>query len=162
MPSRDYTLNPAAKRGTRQPNNEAVVSSRAVESGIPEAAGTVMYAMVRKGRWQDRYPEMPVDPYGKTLLIVGFGKMAPRPAKRLGAMEMNVLVRDPYMYSETIRGTGFDRVGDPDEVVARADFTSPSEMAIAAGGDRDRPTVAIDKSDTCAGLGAPDHRKRQP
>ena len=117
--------------------------------------------MVRKGRWQDRYPEMPVDLYGKTLLIVGFGKMGTRSPSGW-AMEMNVLVRDPYMYSETIRGTGFDRVGDPDEVVARADFMSPSEMAIAAGGDRDRPTVAIDKSDTCAGLGAPDHRKRQP
>jgi D-3-phosphoglycerate dehydrogenase len=65
---------------------------------------------------------MPVDLYGKTALIIGFGKIGTRSAKRLGAMEMNVLVYDPYMYSETIRGMGYEPVGDLDEAVARADF----------------------------------------
>jgi D-3-phosphoglycerate dehydrogenase / 2-oxoglutarate reductase len=37
-------------------------------------------------------------------------------------MEMNVLVYDPYRYSETIRGMGYEPVGDLDEAVARADF----------------------------------------
>ena len=60
--------------------------------------------------------------YGKTVLIIGFGKIGTRSARRFAAMECNVLVYDPYMYSETIRGTGYEPVGDLDEAVARADF----------------------------------------
>jgi D-3-phosphoglycerate dehydrogenase / 2-oxoglutarate reductase len=84
--------------------------------------GAAMDTMVREGRWRDRYNEMPVDLYGKTALIIGFGKIGTRSAKRLAAMEMNVLVYDPYMYSETIRGMGYEPVGDFDAAVARADF----------------------------------------
>jgi D-3-phosphoglycerate dehydrogenase len=84
--------------------------------------GAAMDAMVKEGRWRDRYNEMPVDMYGKTVLVVGFGKIGARSAKRLAAMETNVLVYDPYTYSETIRGMGYEPVGDLDEGVARADF----------------------------------------
>jgi D-3-phosphoglycerate dehydrogenase len=84
--------------------------------------GAAMDTMVKEGRWHDRYHEMPVDLYGKTVLIVGFGKIGTRSAKRLGAMEMNVLVYDPYVYSETIRGMGYEPVGNLDEAVARSDF----------------------------------------
>jgi D-3-phosphoglycerate dehydrogenase / 2-oxoglutarate reductase len=84
--------------------------------------GAAMDALVREGRWQDRYKEMPVDLYGKTVLIIGFGKIGTRSAKRFAAMETNVLVYDPYVYSETIRGMGFEPVADLDEAVAHADF----------------------------------------
>ena len=81
-----------------------------------------MDALVKEGRWHDRYKDMPVDLYGKTVLIVGFGKIGTRSAKRFAAMETNVLVHDKYIYSETIRGSGYEPVGDLDEGVARADF----------------------------------------
>src|SRR6266851_308732 len=84
--------------------------------------GAQMNALVREGRWHDRYKEMPVDLYGKTVLIVGFGKIGTRSARRFAAMETNVLVYDPYMYSETIRGMGYEPVQDLDAAVARADF----------------------------------------
>src|SRR5437667_8577416 len=84
--------------------------------------GAQMNALVREGRWHDRYKEMPVDLYGKTVLIIGFGKIGTRSARRFAAMETNVLVYDPYMYSETIRGSGYEPVLDLDEAVARADF----------------------------------------
>src|SRR5205807_1986391 len=84
--------------------------------------GAQMNALVREGRWHDRYKEMPVDLYGKTVLIVGFGKIGTRSARRFAAMEANVLVHDPYIYSETIRGSGYEPVLDLDEGVARADF----------------------------------------
>jgi D-3-phosphoglycerate dehydrogenase / 2-oxoglutarate reductase len=84
--------------------------------------GAAMDALVREGRWHDRYKEMPVDLYGKTVLIIGFGKIGTRSAKRFSAMETNVLVYDPYIYSETIRGMGYEPVGDLDGAVARADF----------------------------------------
>src|ERR1700740_2121754 len=84
--------------------------------------GAAMDALVKEGRWQDRYKEMPVDLYGKTVLIIGFGKIGTRSAKRFAAMETNVLVSDPYIYSETIRGMGYEPVQDLDAAVARADF----------------------------------------
>jgi D-3-phosphoglycerate dehydrogenase len=84
--------------------------------------GANMDKMVKEGRWHDRYKDMPVDLYGKTVLIIGFGKIGTRSARRFAAMETNVLVYDPYMYSETIRGNGYEPVEDLDAAVARADF----------------------------------------
>jgi D-3-phosphoglycerate dehydrogenase / 2-oxoglutarate reductase len=84
--------------------------------------GAAMDALVKEGRWADRYKEMPADLAGKTVLIVGFGKIGTRSARRFAAMETNVLVYDPYIYSETIRGSGYEPVQDLDEGVARADF----------------------------------------
>jgi D-3-phosphoglycerate dehydrogenase / 2-oxoglutarate reductase len=84
--------------------------------------GAAMDALVKEGRWHDRYKDMPVDLYGKTVLIVGFGKIGTRSAKRFAAMETNVLIHDKYIYSETIRGMGYEPVEDLDEGVARADF----------------------------------------
>src|ERR1051325_843132 len=84
--------------------------------------GAGMDRMVKEGRWHDRYKDMPVDLYGKTVLIVGFGKIGTRSARRFAAMETNVLIYDPYMYSETIRGNGYEPVADLDERIARADF----------------------------------------
>src|SRR3954465_6342024 len=78
--------------------------------------GAAMDRMVKEGRWGDRYKEqMPADMYGKTVLVIGFGKIGSRSARRLAAMECNVLVYDPYIYSETIRGSGYEPVGDLDE-----------------------------------------------
>ncbi len=84
--------------------------------------GATMDTMVKEGRWHDRYKDMPVDLYGKTVLIIGFGKIGTRSAKRFAAMETHVLIYDPYMYSETIRGSGYEPVEDLDAAVARADF----------------------------------------
>ena len=84
--------------------------------------GAAMDSMVREGRWSERYAEMPVDLYGRTALVIGFGKIGTRAAKRLAAMEMTVLVYDPYIYPETIRGMGYEPVGELDEAVGRADF----------------------------------------
>jgi D-3-phosphoglycerate dehydrogenase / 2-oxoglutarate reductase len=84
--------------------------------------GAAMDRMVRDGRWNERYANVPVELYGRTALVVGFGKIGTRAAKRLAAMEMNVLVYDPYIYAETIRGMGYEPVADLDDAVARADF----------------------------------------
>lgn len=84
--------------------------------------GAKMDTMVKEGRWNDRYKDMPVDLYGKTVLIIGFGKIGTRSARRFAAMETKVLVFDPYMYSETIRGNGYEPVANLDDAVARADF----------------------------------------
>ncbi len=88
---------------------------------VAEAAVFLIMSLARRGAAMDRLV-MPVDLYGKTVLIVGFGKIGTRSAKRFAAMETHVLVYDPYMYSETIRGMGYEPVQDLDAAVARADF----------------------------------------
>src|SRR5437868_12505462 len=49
-----------------------------------------MHALVKQGEWGARLGKLPFDLYGKTLLIVGFGRIGPRTARRCLAMEMTV------------------------------------------------------------------------
>src|SRR5215208_5653132 len=49
-------------------------------------------AAVRDNRWQDRWKDVPVDLAEKTILIVGFGRIGTRTAKRCLAMDMTVLI----------------------------------------------------------------------
>src|SRR5438270_6375564 len=51
-----------------------------------------MHALVKEGNWGARLGKLPFDLYCKALLIVGFGRIGTRTAKRCLAMEMNVLV----------------------------------------------------------------------
>jgi D-3-phosphoglycerate dehydrogenase len=61
---------------------------------------------------------------GKQLLIVGFGRIGTRVAKRCLAMEMAVEVYDPYVPAETIRAAGCKPVADLDAALPRADFVT--------------------------------------
>ena len=61
---------------------------------------------------------------GKTVLIVGFGRIGTRTAKRCLAMEMNVLVYDPYKPAAEIKAAGCEPVADLDAALPRADFVS--------------------------------------
>ena len=71
-----------------------------------------------------RLGKLPYDLYGKTVLIIGFGRIGTRTAKRCLAMEMSVLVYDPYKSAEEIRSAGYEAVGDLDAALPRADFVS--------------------------------------
>src|SRR3984885_7524389 len=53
---------------------------------------TEMHALVRDTRWPERLGMLPFDLFGKTIVIVGFGRIGSRTAKRCLAMEMNVLI----------------------------------------------------------------------
>src|SRR3954453_21334623 len=55
-----------------------------------------MHSIVKDGNWGYRLGKLPSDLFGKTVLIIGFGPIGTRTAKRCLAMEMNVLVYDPY------------------------------------------------------------------
>lgn len=86
--------------------------------------GTELHAMVRDGQWATRLGALPFDLYGKTLLIVGFGRIGTRTAKRCLAMEMNVLVYDPYKSAEEIKAAGCEPVTNLEAALPRADFVS--------------------------------------
>ena len=83
-----------------------------------------MHALVKEGKWASRLGKLPFDLFGKTVLIVGFGRIGTRTAKRCLAMEMTVLVYDPYKSVEEIRSAGCETVGDLDAALPRADFVS--------------------------------------
>jgi len=86
--------------------------------------GGELDALVRAGRWAERVNTMPVDLLGKTVLVVGFGRTGTRVAKRCLAMEMTVLVRDPYLPAEAIRAAGCEPVSDLAAALPRADFVT--------------------------------------
>jgi D-3-phosphoglycerate dehydrogenase / 2-oxoglutarate reductase len=81
-------------------------------------------AMVRKGNWGDRHAGLPMELSGKTVLIVGFGRIGTRSARRCQGFDMNVLIYDPYAPAEKITGAGCERVTDLDAALPRADFVS--------------------------------------
>ena len=86
--------------------------------------GAELNAMVKANRWNDRFKSLPIDLIGKTLIIVGFGRIGTRVAKRTLAMEMNVLVYDPYVPADQVRAAGCEPVDDLDVALPRADFVS--------------------------------------
>jgi D-3-phosphoglycerate dehydrogenase / 2-oxoglutarate reductase len=67
---------------------------------------------------------LPFDLYGKTVLIIGFGRIGTRTAKRCQAMEMNVLVYDPYKPAAEISAAGCEAVADLKASLPRADFVT--------------------------------------
>jgi D-3-phosphoglycerate dehydrogenase len=83
-----------------------------------------MHALVKDGAWASRLGVLPYDLFGKTVLIVGFGRIGTRTAKRCLAMEMNVLVYDPYKSAAEIKAAGCEPVADLDAALPRADFVS--------------------------------------
>jgi D-3-phosphoglycerate dehydrogenase len=83
-----------------------------------------MHSIVKDGNWGYRLGMLPYDLFGKTVLIVGFGRIGTRTAKRCLAMEMNVLVYDPYKSAAEIKAAGCEPVADLDAALPRADFVS--------------------------------------
>jgi len=83
-----------------------------------------MHALVKDGHWASRLGKLPFDLFGKTVLIVGFGRIGTRTAKRCLAMEMNVLVYDPYKPAAEISASGCTVAADLDAALPRADFVS--------------------------------------
>jgi D-3-phosphoglycerate dehydrogenase len=113
-----------------------MIAGTANSPSVAEQAMTFMLTLARKGpqltklvaegRWADRLkPEyVAVDMFEKTVLIIGFGRIGTRTAKRCLAMEMTVLVYDPYVKPETIRAAGCEPVSDLDAALPRADFVT--------------------------------------
>jgi len=86
--------------------------------------GAMMDALVREGRWWDKFKDVPVDLWQKTVLVVGFGRIGTRTAKRCLGMEMKVVVYDPYVSADAIRAAGCEPASDLDAALARADFVT--------------------------------------
>ncbi len=66
----------------------------------------------RKGNWAIRFEEPAFDLAGRTVLVMGFGKIGRRLVNRCVAMEMNILVHDPYVVQDGIRTAGATPIDD--------------------------------------------------
>ena len=106
-------------------DNSPTVSEYALYMMLHLAKGGAhMDSIPRQGRWSTRYDVLPTELLGKTLLIIGFGRIGTRVAKRALAMEMLVEVYDPYVPAESVRASGCVPVPDLDAALPRADFVT--------------------------------------
>ena len=75
---------------------------------------------LQKGEW-NRKKYVGVELRGKTLGVVGMGRIGSGVAKRALAFDMNVIAYDPYINEERAKSLGV-RVASLDDVIAEADF----------------------------------------
>lgn len=81
---------------------------------------------IRVRNWAVRNDKtrVPDDLEGKSLLIVGFGRIGKRLAKRAHGFEMNVSVVDPFIDQAEISSAGCTPVAKIDDVLAEVDYVS--------------------------------------
>lgn len=75
---------------------------------------------LNEGRW-DRKKYVGVELKGKTLGLLGFGRIGQAVAIRAKAFEMDVIAYDPFLIDDVFVNLGVERV-DTDGLYARADF----------------------------------------
>lgn len=79
-------------------------------------------ASLRAGRW-DRKLYKGIEMRGKTIGIVGLGRIGRRVARRCASFGMDVICFDPYLSDERAHEMRIERVA-MDELLARSDFIS--------------------------------------
>ncbi len=77
--------------------------------------------MVRRGDWANRAQVPTVDLDGRTLLVIGLGRIGSRVVRRARAFDMRVLGYDPYLSPDAIRATGAEPVADFRTVLGEVD-----------------------------------------
>lgn len=85
---------------------------------------TAMDRLVKHGKWTDRHSHLPMELSNKTVLIVGFGRIGTRSARRCLGFDMTVLVFDPYVDPSAVTAANCEVVADLDAALPRADFVS--------------------------------------
>jgi D-3-phosphoglycerate dehydrogenase len=88
----------------------------ALARNIPQA-----HAALKQGRWE-RKAWGGVELAGKTLGVLGFGRIGQQVARRALGLGMNVVAYDPYVAADRFRELGAERVETPEQVYAAADF----------------------------------------
>jgi D-3-phosphoglycerate dehydrogenase len=87
--------------------------------------GAYMDALTRTNRWGERLTgDLPADLFGKTVLVVGFGRIGTRTAKACLALGMSVRVYDPYVEASKIAAAGCTPEHDLDAALPHADFVT--------------------------------------
>ena len=83
-----------------------------------------MDRLVKDDKWTARHATPPMEISGKTVVIVGFGRIGTRSARRCLAFDMNVCIYDPFVDQAAIAAAGCTPVADLDAALPSADFVS--------------------------------------
>jgi D-3-phosphoglycerate dehydrogenase / 2-oxoglutarate reductase len=98
------------------------------------AKRTLTYdAKTRRSEWNYRNRFDATELAGKTLLLLGFGRIGRSVAKLAQAFGMEILVHDPFVDETVIRNTGAIRAPDIDAALALADVISV-HIPLSSGG----------------------------
>ena len=90
----------------------------ALARNIPQA-----HAALKGGRWE-RSRWNGVELAGKTLGVVGFGRIGQQVARRAAGLGMTVLAYDPFVGSERFRELGVDRAETLEELLGTAEIVT--------------------------------------
>ena len=88
----------------------------ALSRNIPQA-----HAALAQGRWE-RSRFGGIELAGKTLGVLGFGRIGQQVARRALGLEMKVVAYDPFVAKERFRELGVERAETTDEIYAAAEF----------------------------------------
>jgi len=88
----------------------------ALARNIPQA-----HAALKQGRWErSRWGGVELE--GKTLGVLGFGRIGQQVARRAVGLGMHVVAYDPFVAEERFREIGAEQMTGVDDVLASADF----------------------------------------
>jgi D-3-phosphoglycerate dehydrogenase len=90
----------------------------ALSRHIPQA-----HAALSQGRWE-RSRFGGIELAGKTLGVLGFGRIGQQVARRALGLEMRVLAYDPFVSPERFRELGVEHVDRADELYAASEFVT--------------------------------------
>ena len=90
----------------------------ALARNIPQA-----HAALKQGRWE-RSAHGGVELEGKTLAVLGFGRIGQQVARRALGLGMRVVAFDPFVGRERFRELGAERVETPEQALRAADFVT--------------------------------------
>ena len=79
------------------------------------------HASLKEGRWE-RSAHGGIELAGKTLGVLGFGRIGQQVSRRALGLEMRVVAVDPFVARERFRELGVERAESAEEVLAEADF----------------------------------------
>jgi D-3-phosphoglycerate dehydrogenase len=85
---------------------------------VPQAHASLVHGEWARSRFAGN------ELYGKTLGVIGFGRIGQLVAKRAQAFEMNVVAFDKFVAAERFRELGVERAETTDELYAVADITT--------------------------------------
>ena len=88
----------------------------ALARNIPQA-----HAALKQGRWE-RSAYGGIELAGKTLGVLGFGRIGQQVGRRALGLGMRVVAHDPYVAADRFRELGAERAETPEAVYAVADF----------------------------------------
>jgi D-3-phosphoglycerate dehydrogenase len=88
----------------------------ALSRNIPQAHAALKQGRWERGRWGG------VELEGKTLGVLGFGRIGQQVARRALGLGMRVVAYDPFVAKERFRELGVERVESPEDVYGVVDY----------------------------------------